>query len=284
MSSRLQFDADAARRVEATYLAPDVVAQRDATLRVLELRPGERVLDIGSGPGLLAHEMATRVGAAGRVSGLDLSESMLALSRARCAELPWVDFRAGDATELPFPDGEFDVAVSTQVYEYVADVDAALRDAHRVLRPGGRLLVVDTDWDSIVWDSGSPARMNQILDAWSEHLVDPHLPRTLRSRLQRAGFRVERCQVIPLLNPDFDPDTYSHGLMGIIATFVVGRRGVSAADAAGWLEDLRTRGERGSYFFSLNRYLFLAVKPDTAGGDPRAAGRSADSPRSAGAG
>lgn len=261
MSGGLQFDEEAARRVETTYLTPDVVAQRQATLRALELRPGERVLDIGSGPGLLAQDMAITVGSGGRICGLDISESMLAMSRKRCANLPWVDFRAGDAINLPFSDGEFDVAVCTQVYEYVADVDTALRDARRVLRPGGRLLVVDTDWDSMVWHSTSPTRMNRVLDAWNEHLVDPYLPRTLSPRLKRIGFHIERYQVVPLLNTEFDPNTYSYGLMGLIAKFVVGRRGVTEGEATAWLEDFRTLGESGRYFFSLNRYLFLAVKP-----------------------
>jgi arsenite methyltransferase len=261
MSSALQFDEEAARRIETTYLTPDVVAQWQAVLRALELRAGERVLDIGSGPGLLAHDMAITVGSLGRVNGMDISESMLAMSRKRCLDPPWADFRAGDAINLPFSDGEFDVAVSTQVYGYVVDVETALKDAYRVLRPGGRLLVVDTDWHSIVWHSTSPARMNRILDAWNEHLVDPYLPRTLHPRLKRAGFHIDRHQVIPLLNTEFNPNTYSYGLMALVAKFVVGRRGVTEGEAAAWLEDFQTLGESGAYFFSLNRYLFLAVKP-----------------------
>ena len=62
---------------------------------------------------------------------------MLALSKARCADHPWVAFLAADATRLPFPDGDFEAAVSTQVYEYVADLTTALAELHRVLRPGG---------------------------------------------------------------------------------------------------------------------------------------------------
>jgi hypothetical protein len=56
-----------------------------------------------------------------------------------------------------------------------------------VLRPGGRVLVLDTDWDSIVWRSSDEERMARVLAAWEQHLVDPHLPRTLRGSLERAG-------------------------------------------------------------------------------------------------
>ena len=111
------------------------------------------MLDVGSGPGLLAAEMAAEVGPGGRVVGVDPSESMLALARGRTDA---AEFVAGGALELPVPDASFDVVVSTQVLEYVEDVAGALAEARRVLRPGGRLLVLDTDWDSIVWQHGRP--------------------------------------------------------------------------------------------------------------------------------
>jgi SAM-dependent methyltransferase len=224
------------------------------------LNGGEKVLDIGSGPGLLACEMAAEVGAVGSVSGIDASESMLALARAQrppkgSAEIRFV---AGDACALPFADESFHAAVATQVYEYVQDMPAALGEAFRVLRPGGRLLVLDTDWGSIVWHSSDAERMLRVLAAWDEHLVDPHLPRRLRRLLSDAGFSVERREVIPLLNAGYDPNTYSAGLAGFITAFVPGRQGLSEADAQAWAEDLRAL--KDEYFFSLNRYLFLAVK------------------------
>ena len=122
MSGRLEFDEETSRRVEAVYLTPDVVAQRCQVLKALELTAGERVLDIGSGPGLLAHEMAAAVGPEGRVCGVDISEPMLAIAKKRCSAQPWTEFHTADATSLPFPDASFDAAVATQVYEYVADI------------------------------------------------------------------------------------------------------------------------------------------------------------------
>jgi ubiquinone/menaquinone biosynthesis C-methylase UbiE len=257
----LQFDEAAARRMEAVYVTPDVVAQRDEVLQALALQPGERVLDIGSGPGLLARAMAQAVGPTGHVRGIDISESMLALAQARCADQPNVDFQPGDATRLPFDDASFDVAVSTQVYEYVADVDAALAELFRVLGPGGRAAVLDTDWASIVWHATDTARMERVLAAWDEHAADPHLPRTLGPRLRRAGFQVQRRAVVPLFNPDGDPETYSFRAIPLIAAFVVGRRGITQQEADAWVADLQVTAERGAYFFSLNRYLFVASKP-----------------------
>jgi len=259
MDRVLQFDQEAARRLEAVYTTPDVVAQRQETLRVLALRTGERVLDIGSGPGLLAFDMASRVGSSGSVCGVDISEPMVAIAKARCASQPWVSFEAADATRLPVPDAAFDVAVSTQVYEYVGDIAKALAELRRVLRHGGRALIVDTDWDSIVWHSSDQGRMGRILTAWREHLVDPHLPRTLSMKLRQAGFFVKHQQVIPMFNAEHCTNTLSGGLTGLIKAFVVGRNGVTREEAEAWAEDLQLLGQRGQYFFSLNRYLFLAT-------------------------
>lgn len=269
MSAGLQFDEETSKRVEAIYSTPDVEAQREAVLRALELRPGERVLDVGSGPGFLAADMAVAVGDAGRVCGIDISEGMVSMSQRRCTNLAQVDVQVGTATRLPFPEGGFDGAVATQVYEYLSDADVrvALLELNRVLRPGGRAVIIDTDGDSLVWHSTDPARMQRVLAAWSEHCADFYLPRSLSSRLGHAGFRVRRRDCIPLFNPGYDPNTYSYGLIGLIVGFVPGRQGVTRGEAEAWAEDLRQLGREGSYFFSLNRYLFLAIKPAPASRD-----------------
>lgn len=261
MNTGLHYDDEAARRLVAIYTTPDVEAQRRQVLQALALGPGEQVLDVGSGPGLLASLIGEAVGSDGWVCGIDISEPLLALSRSQAAHQPWVEFRQADATRLPFADQHFDAAVSTQVYEYVLQVETAVAELYRVLRSGGRALILDTDWDSMVWHSPNPARMKRILAAWTEHCADPHLPRTLASRLRQAGFTLEHRQVIPLFNPEFDPNSYSHTILELIAAFVPGRQGITAEEAQDWADELRQFGAGGEYFFSLNRYLFLARKP-----------------------
>jgi ubiquinone/menaquinone biosynthesis C-methylase UbiE len=260
MSDVLQFDEETSRRVEATYTTPDVVEQRRIVREALALRPGESVLDIGSGPGFLALEMAVAVGPDGMVAGVEPSPNMLAIagSQQRTPGCAPVEFRSGTATELPYPDGDFDAITSTQVYEYVNDMPTALAEAYRVLRPGGRLLVLDTDWDSIVWRCDDRAVMGRVLAAWDEHLADPHLPQRLAGLLADAGFTLTHRAVVPLLNTVYTPDTYSAGLIGFITSFVPGRQGLTEAEVRGWEADVTGQGR--DYFLSLNRYLFVATR------------------------
>jgi len=255
----MQFDERSSRRIEAIYLTPDVVQQRREVLAALALCPGERVVDLGSGPGLLALEMLEHLESPGSVAGVDLSPDMVQLARRRCAAHANAAFQVGDVTRLPFDDASFDVAVCTQVYEYVQDVDGALRELHRVLRPGGRAVVVDTDWASCVWNSSDAGRMRQMLETWDLHCPHPRLPRTLRRRFVQAGLQVEATGSIVLLNERFDPDTYSHGMIGVIGAYA-GKR-IGADVAAAWAEDLASLAARDEYFFSLNRYVFRVRRP-----------------------
>ena len=255
-SAEQQFDEEASQQLEAVYLTPDVIEQRERVMSLLAPRAGERALDIGCGPGLTTEGLARAVGPSGSVLGIDIAQPMLTLAARRCANLPQVRFGRCDVTALTMADASIDVALASQVYEYVEDIDGALRELARVIRPGGRALLVDTDWESAVWASSDDARMRRVLETWNEHIPHPQLPRTLKRRMEAAGFRKVQVTVVPLLNLAYDPATYSVGMMTLIGNFASGRNGLSAADIAGWRDDAKRMGEQGEYFFSLNRYVF----------------------------
>ncbi len=101
MGKILEFDEAASRRLEIMYTTPDVVAQRVAAVRALGPGEGERILDIGAGNGFLTGEIGERVGAMGEVVGIDVSETMVGMAQARCADQPWVRFEIGGAVALP---------------------------------------------------------------------------------------------------------------------------------------------------------------------------------------
>jgi ubiquinone/menaquinone biosynthesis C-methylase UbiE len=116
-----------------------------------EVRRGQRVLDVGCGPGALTAELADRVGA-GAVSAAEPSASFVAAVRER---LPGVDVRLAAAERLPFPDGAFDAAMAQLVVHFMADPVQGLREMARVTRPGGL----------VAWAATSPALPQRILPA-----------------------------------------------------------------------------------------------------------------------
>lgn len=263
MSSNLEFDDAAARTLEAMYMTPDVVGQRARVIDMLCPRPGEHILDVGVGPGLLAHDLARMVGETGRLVGLDPAPAMLKMARTRLAAMPYAECVEGDAASLKFADASFHAVVSTQVYEYVAALPKALSELHRVLKPGGRVLILDTDWRSIVWHSSDGKRMERVLAVWDDHLSNPHLPATLGAALRRAGFSVTRVEIVPMLSPHWQPVSYAAGIMRSIRGFVAAnceRHGLEADVVQAWYDDQLRLAERGEFFFSLNRYAFVATR------------------------
>jgi arsenite methyltransferase len=257
----LEFSEEASQQLLAVYITPDIVEQRNKFLNELNIRSGERVLDVGSGPGFLVQAISYLVGELGSVCGVDVSEFLLDVARTQTKDQIGIEFVYGDATKLPYPNEDFDTVICTQVLEYLPDVDAALAEFHRVVRKGGRIALLDTDWDSIVWHSSNRVRMKGILTAWETHAADPFLPRTLAKRIERAGFQIEACKIIPLYNPQYDPDTYSNRMIDLIIPYVVEHGNISQEEAESWAHELRNCGKNGTYFFSLNRYFFLARKP-----------------------
>ena len=112
--SGMEYDEAAAERLEAVYLGPDIVAQRNDILRRLSISDGESVLDIGSGPGFLTSIMADATGPTGNVVGVDISKQMVDRAISKSTQ-PWLSYQVADATKLPFEGESFDVVVSTQV-------------------------------------------------------------------------------------------------------------------------------------------------------------------------
>ena len=149
--------------------APHPLITRERLRRVLDPRPGERVLEVGPGTGYYSLPLAEWVGPLGRLELLDVQQEMLDHTLRRAGALAErMQGTQGDATQLPYPDGIFDAAVLVTVLGEVPDQEAALRELARVLKPDGRLVV-------------------------GELAGDPHVvfPRALERRAGAAGLRVE---------------------------------------------------------------------------------------------
>jgi ubiquinone/menaquinone biosynthesis C-methylase UbiE len=140
--------------MDATARWPAVKQLRAWERTHLALGPGDRLLDVGCGPGDVAVELAADVGPAGSVLGVDASEAMISVARRRAAAAgARVEFRVADAQSLPVADGQMDACRSERMLQWVPDTDRAAGELVRILRPGGRLVVTDTDWRSLAFDA-----------------------------------------------------------------------------------------------------------------------------------
>ena len=208
MPEQLVFDDDAAREIERMYLIADALRRRAIVRERLAAQPGERILDVGCGPGFYCAEIAGEVGPTGVVVGVDGSTAMLALAERRCAELANVELLESEATALAVEDESFDAVLTVQVQEYVTDIPASLRELGRVLRPGGRLLVFDVDWSTLSIYSEDPERTARVARAWDEHLAHPALPQTLSAELRRSGLEDVEMTAHAFAANEFDPGRY----------------------------------------------------------------------------
>ncbi|MGD1072570.1 MAG: arsenite methyltransferase [Bryobacteraceae bacterium] len=150
-----------------------------------ELNPGETVLDLGSGGGIDVLLSARRVGPAGKAYGLDMTDEMLALAREnqRKAGVQNVEFLKGEIEHIPLPDNSVDVVISNCVINLSGDKDQVLREAFRVLKPGGRFAVSD-----VVTRGAVPDVVRQNMLLWVGCIAGALEDRQYAAKLAQAGF------------------------------------------------------------------------------------------------
>ena len=251
------YNSEMAAKQEQMARTKDMVRQRAEIMRQLSPDRGEAVLEIGSGNGILVRELIEAVGPDGRVVGLDASEAILEMARHIC---PKGEFLPGDAQDLPFEDETFDAVVTAQVLCFLNDVDRAISEIHRVLKPGGRLVVLDTDWDTLIWESNDPELMARVMNDYQAVYSDAHLPRSLPRRLLRVGFANIEVGSFVVLNTSFGADTYARQSAEFAISIMESSADFTPEEQAAWLEGQEELARTGAFFFSLNRYLISAQK------------------------
>ena len=195
ITTDLYDDADAAEVPEAALRASLGCGNPTA---LAELHPGETVLDLGSGGGIDVLLSAKRVGPGGRAYGLDMTDDMLALAEEnrRKAGAANVEFLKGRIEQIPLPDGSVDVIISNCVINLSADKDQVLREAFRVLKPGGRLAVSD-----VVMRGALPPEVRRSAELWAGCVAGALSEADYRRKLEAAGFAgidIETTRVHPL--------------------------------------------------------------------------------------
>lgn len=166
-------------------------AYKQQLIDLLDIAPGQTVLDAGCGPGTDLPALAERVGTDGKVIGVDRAPAMLAKARERTTELPVVEIRKGDVHALPVTAESVDRAKVDRVLMHVDDPTAALAQLHHVTRPGAVIGLVEPDWDTLVVDAEDLDTSRAFTRYTTEHVVrNATIGRALARLADRAGFHV----------------------------------------------------------------------------------------------
>lgn len=223
-------------------------------LQELDVRAGHTVVDLGCGPGTDLADLAAAATDTGEVIGIDHDPAMVDAARARSADAPAVQARVGDVHDLALPDRSADRARTDRVLQHVADPLAALREIHRVLRPGGRLVTGEPDWETLAVDHPDTT----LTRAYTRYVADAvvrnaAVGRQLPRLADQAGFTVPA--VIPV-TPVFRDAGLADQVLGLERTT---RRAVAAGhlteqDAERWLAHLT----RGPFLAAVTFYIVVA--------------------------
>jgi ubiquinone/menaquinone biosynthesis C-methylase UbiE len=217
---------------------------KELILEMLNLKPGARVLDVGSGTGDDAREIAGLVGANGQVVGIDASDALIAESRKRAAGsgLP-VDFRLGDVRRLDFPNATFDRIRTDRVLMFVPEIETALAEMVRVLRTGGRLVASELDHELRFIDSRQPEIDRKIHAAWVASNPQPRLGRQLARLFSTHGLREVKSSARILKPPYQFLSRVNRGFLSA----AVARGQLVQAEVEEWLADLAELDQAGMF-------------------------------------
>ena len=254
------YDSKAAQHIERSYLTPEIIQQRTRTLQALALQAGEQVLDAGCGTGLLLEQMANSVGDAGRVVGLDYSADMLKMAGIRCHDYSHVELQQGSVEQLGLESDCFDVVSCTQTLLYVKQVEAALKELYRVLKPHGRIAILETDWRGVVFNNMDESLTRRILSAWDNAVASPNLPVKLGELLRKLNFKAIKVEAIPLINTSYSGKNFSAGMLNWFTENAVKQAAITQQESDRWHAQVQELVQRDAYFFCVNRFLFTAVK------------------------
>jgi len=245
------------RFLEDAHKFPSIYESFQRQLRILGLKPGHRVLDVGCGIGDRAAEMARLVGPGGSVAATDLSGVMIDVSKKRHSDsgLP-LEFHVANATEQPFADASFDRIRTERVLLYVKDILGAFSEFRRLLKDDGMLLIVDFDFDAQVFAHRDKALTRKIVEYISDSFPSGRIGAELFGHFNDFGFRDVRVKGVAYI---YTVDFAKRVCAGTIRTGV--REGVFSSDEiANWWAELEEDEHDGRFFSAVEGFIVAGRK------------------------
>jgi ubiquinone/menaquinone biosynthesis C-methylase UbiE len=246
-----------ARFLEEANRNPAIIAAKPIIIDGLRLRGAELVLDVGCGMGADVFDLAARVGTAGHVTGIDLSESLIEQARRRAEgrNLP-VTFEVGDVQALRFEDGAFDAVRTERLLMHVPDAERAIAEMTRVLRPGGRMAVFDFDWETQFCDSPHREVTRKITQSFCDSMKHGWIGRVLPRLSQQHGM-VDVSVTYHTVSVDFE---FLPLLLGGHVARAVAAGTLSGDEADLWWTDLARASRDGTFLYGFTAFIVAGTK------------------------
>ena len=227
-----------------------------ALLAPLGLRRGSRVLDYGCGPGFVTEGMAGIVGSTGRAYGVDLNASFVTNASNRNSESDNISFHLADGDRIPLDDASVDRLLCKNVLEYVPDVRTTLAEFRRVLEPGGRLLLIDSDWGFVAVEPWGRDRTRRFFEAAAPAFREPEIGRKLRAHVIDAGIDDVEVRV----QAGVDTEGGSLLVLRNMASYASAFDAISADEVDAMLAEAQAAVEADRYLFCLPQFVVTGVR------------------------
>ena len=247
--------SDAARYIDyldAQASTPFWRAAKSETVDALGLVHGTAALDVGCGTGEEVRHMAAAAGAA---VGVDASKVLIDEARRRTGPEYEARFEVARAEELPCKDGEFAGVRAERTLQHVDDLGAAVAEMWRVAAPGGRIVALEPDWDTLVIDAGPLATTRAVCRAWADSIRNPAVGRQVARRLRKLGAVEVRVEPKTAVLTEFEFAEQQYSLKSLAAATLNG------SAARKWLGTLAERDAAGAFLASVTYFLVTARKP-----------------------
>jgi ubiquinone/menaquinone biosynthesis C-methylase UbiE len=233
-------------------------------LDAMDIDSANTVLDIGCGTGLAARTIARRTNFSGRVTGIDLSPYLVEAAK-RLADKEGlgdlVEFRSGDTRDLDILDGRFDAVVAHTLVSHVQEALTVLKEAGRVVKPGGLIAVFDGDYASMTFALDDPVQSKKYDEALINALVaSPRVMRQMPRLVQQAD--LEMVRMFPYIMAEVGKGDFWLSGIDAYEKLVPKSGAMTEAEATSWANALHEASDKGVFFGASNYYTYIARRPE----------------------
>ena len=254
----MKFENDSSilqRKMSSSYVG---VSRRQAMIKALNINIGDIILDVGCGGGQLIEDIAKSVGIADKAIGIDPSSSQISSAKELCSGLENTLFICCLANNIDLESESVDAVASIQTFEYIDDIDEALTEIKRLLKPRAKFLNISTLWDYYRFH-GPEKKLNDLMhDVFKEHCSHQMVPTFLNGRLKNLGFKDIKTTELAYVFTKRDENSFAKYAETLIANFALSK-GVEKEKVSEWQRQIKKAEENGRFCFTSIPVLTEAI-------------------------